>query len=209
MKKIFLAALFLSITALLAASRSYADEKALTQEDIARIIGEKLDYKTDYMDKLRAIGITPLGEWDPKKNLTKDDLDAILIRMARRDPVVEKQEPAKLLDSIGFPARGVTQKDVEKIVNSKAFMIATANSKLLLAPGGVPLPTKYNALINQALLSNDVALTTTPSMAAALAAAEAEVGQELTEETTQIVNPTDPVYPPQPEPPSPTPPPHS
>lgn len=118
----------------------------ISQEEAAKLIGEELGYMADYMVNLKKIGITPLGEWEPEKPLTKDDLDAILIRMARRSPVVENQEPAKILDSMRFPARDVSLNGIKKILANDAFKKTTINSKLILCQAILPLPPAYQAI---------------------------------------------------------------
>ena len=121
--------------------------KSIFQGELAKLIGEELEYKTDYILNLKKIGVTPLGEWEPEKPLTKDDFEAVLIRMARRSPVVENQEPAKILDSIGFPARDVSREGVRKVLASEAFKKTTINSKLILCQAILPLPPGYKTVL--------------------------------------------------------------
>ena len=129
---------------ILAVSAVWSQEKgAITQGDIAKLIGEILDYKDNYIINLKKIGITPLGEWNENKVLTKYDLDAILIRLSRRSPTVENIEPSKLLGLMGFPERDVSYEGIRKIFESDAFKRTTINSKLFLSGRIVPLPSKY------------------------------------------------------------------
>lgn len=167
----------------------------VSQRKIAGMIGERLGYDEGdckaIMSNLKKIGITPLGDWDEEscepgaeeKPLTKEDFDAILIRMARRDPVTENMEPAKLLDSMGFPPRGVSQGEVDRIFASDVFNRIIINSQLMLTGSLIPLPSKYTALlvIKEGLITTEIAL-----------AAAAEEPVVSTEVTPPPIDPPDP-----------------
>ena len=110
------------------------------------MIGERLQYKADYTENLKRIGVTPLGEWAAEKPMTKDDLDAILIRIARRSPAVERAEPAKILDAMGYPPRDVSFDGIQKVLASEAFSRTTINHEIFLCPPILPLPPIYQTL---------------------------------------------------------------
>ena len=144
-KRTFLFILF----SLLIASNLWAQKKeivSITQGELAKSIGEKIGYTADHTANLKKIGVTPLGEWNPEKGLTKDDFEAVLIRIARRSPIVENREPSKILDSMGFPPRDTAREGVEKVLESKAFRRAVINSKLILCQPLLPLPPIYQAV---------------------------------------------------------------
>ncbi len=116
---------------------------SITQGEFAKLLGEKLGYKEEPIEKLKKVGVTPLGEWNPEKPLTIEDVDAILIRIARRNPVVENIEPAKLLDSIGFPPRDISREWIKTLLESDVFKRTIINLRLLLSGPLLPLPLKY------------------------------------------------------------------
>ena len=130
-----------------AGSHIWAEEKpkVVSQQEMAVLLGEKLNYKDEPIAYLKKIGVTPLGEWMPEKPLTKDDFDAILIRIARRSPVVENTEPGKILDAMGFTPRDISPEGIKKVLDSEAFKRATINSKLILCMYLLPLPPTYQA----------------------------------------------------------------
>ncbi|MDP3789159.1 MAG: hypothetical protein Q8R48_02025 [Candidatus Omnitrophota bacterium] len=154
MRRVYYATIFIAAFFLLtdfkvwaqATSQKEAEQgerTGITQGRAAELIGERFGYKEEPIIKFKQIGVTPLGEWDPVKPLTKDDVDAILIRIARRNPVAEKMEPAKLLDSIGFPPRDVSEPSVMKILESDAFEKVMINLSLFISASIMPLPQQY------------------------------------------------------------------
>ncbi len=147
----------------------------IKQEEIAKLIGEEAGYTADYVTNLTNIGVTPLGEWVPEKDLTKDDFDAILIRMTRRNPVVEMKEPKDILNSLGFPPRGASRQEVMEVLRSEPFRRTVINSKIILCQPLLPLPPIYQATT---VVLRDIkeALITVAPPAAEPVAAEQEAG---------------------------------
>lgn len=160
---LFIIVLVLSL-AFIYSGAAFGAVKVVTQEDLAKMIGKEMDYKGNYMDKLTKAGVTPPGGWDAKKPLTAEDFDGILIRMTRRDPATEKKPPSILLDQLGFPPRGVSQKDVKGVLNSIAFRRTTINSKLLMTTGWTPLPARYKVFVTENMLPNVINLTQPPNL---------------------------------------------
>lgn len=188
MKKIRLSILcvFISGFFILGGSNALAAEEKParpgTQGDVARLIGEELGYKADYILNLKGIGITPLGNWDPERALTKDDFDAILVRMTRRSPVVENQEPAKILDSMGFPPRETSLEGMKKVIASEAFRKVAINPKLLICQPILPLPPGFKI----------VSVATTEGMARIDVAAAAAAVEVTIPEPPEIDIPDEP-----------------
>lgn len=144
MKKLFYFSIFIIASSLFGTVNSWSQEKgSVTQGDIARLIGEEMGFKSDYVENLKKRGVTPLGKWDESKLLTKEDFDAILIRISRRDPVIETMEPAKLLDSMGFSQRVASREGIGAILRSDAFKMVIINLNILLSPSLLPLPLGY------------------------------------------------------------------
>lgn len=200
MKKRILVIIIISFT--LFYSNAHAQEKrapAVNQGRFAELIGEKLGYKEAPIENLKKIGVTPLGEWSPEKPLTTQDLDAILIRLARRDPVMEHMEPAKLVDSIGFPSRDVSQEAIKTMIESEVFKRTTINLRLLLSGAALPLPVKYFKAveIGEGGMKSDIAVATSATPVAAVAAPAVA---NPTEEPPPVVEPPPPAPEPTPKP---------
>ena len=175
-KRIFWVIIGIITSTILFDSDAHAQERrtaspSISQGKFAELIGEQLGYKEAPIENLKKIGVTPLGEWSPEKPLTIQDLDAILIRLARRDPVIENMEPAKLVDSIGFPPRNVSQEGIKVLLESDVFKKTAINLRLLLSGPLLPLPLKYTKLVEIGAggLKSDIAVA--PSIAAAVAVA--------------------------------------
>ncbi|MFA5147364.1 MAG: hypothetical protein WC515_08310 [Candidatus Omnitrophota bacterium] len=174
---------FVALSVFLAAPAGLAQEKereavkkgapAITQGEVARLIGTEMAIKENFIERLKDMGITPLGEWSAEKPLTKESFDAILLRVARRSPVAENMEPDKLLEKMGLPPRDVSSEGVKKIMASDAFRKTVINPRLILCPPILPFPPVYKieTTVSKDILSEkdiSTGILTVPSAAVEL-----------------------------------------